>query len=703
MFRSTFEGIRDLRLRWALWQEDAFDLETEADSWASTVEFKRSTLCGVVLHKLSDIQQVLRAITSELSRIYRGLQTAKADTYLPRDFSSIAKDVGDMSPAITDLFDILPVLKEYDSAGSDSELATFRGHLLSIKQSILQDSAGVERKSVQQQPISVRDKDDFPVGDQDDPHSYVRPLPFLRTLEESMLEDLEGCLRIWDEIKNYRNIKPGNRENKECYYLSMSEDIQGLRIHSDEESSVTTAEDEQAHEGAPKCYEYYQFTNLGDWRVAERCKTFVPQDKLHYVVTKFKKNASVVETIKKISPRRRAQIDRLLTEKNFVEWGADGQWHCVFIGSPTPRHVSKKGIREHLKMDVIIAQHILPGIVKPTSPESSKSFLAEISDISEPLKPKKSRDILESNKLYLKERPELGLPSKGKKIATENRNDDKSHEEIRDRSLGSQEIRREVEYLIRSMKDRWLYLLGRVEEDYKDDKFHGRIWDKLHGRIWDKLHGRIRDKFRGLLRDDSLHLRRLQEYRRDVEALFEEMRHRSLHHLERFEEKDNVGIFENFLVDSESLFGEMSDRLLLHLQRFQENCESDEPFKETKGRYLYVRRFREMYEEHRYLFWNTWYRLLCRLQQIVDTCMGNDCPHREMIDSALRRHEKRVASDPPSYEPLIEERKDISEAPQPKERSTESDKFQKVVNVANRVRRGSRVRVIRVHKLRPSR
>lgn len=74
MFRSTFEGVRDLRLRWALWQEDAFHLNTEAGSWASTLEFKRSTLCGVVLRKLSDIRHALKAITSELSLNCRGSQ-----------------------------------------------------------------------------------------------------------------------------------------------------------------------------------------------------------------------------------------------------------------------------------------------------------------------------------------------------------------------------------------------------------------------------------------------------------------------------------------------------------------------------------------------------------------------------------------------------------------------------------------------------
>ena len=74
MFRSTFEGIRDLRLRWALWQEDAFQLENEAGSWAGTVEFKRSTLCEVVLHKLSDIRHGLKAVTSELPLKCHGLQ-----------------------------------------------------------------------------------------------------------------------------------------------------------------------------------------------------------------------------------------------------------------------------------------------------------------------------------------------------------------------------------------------------------------------------------------------------------------------------------------------------------------------------------------------------------------------------------------------------------------------------------------------------
>jgi hypothetical protein len=147
--------------------------------------------------------------------------------------------------------------------------------------------------------------------------------------------------------------------------------------------------------GAPRHYEYYSFTKGNDWRVADRIKISAPKEELEKTVSRGKKTSSVLETMKKMSPDRRAQIDRLLDQKNLAEESRDAQWHCVFIDSPNPKikETNGKRILEHKKMDVIVAQHILPGRAKSSSQERSKSFAGERSDINEPLKPKeKARD-----------------------------------------------------------------------------------------------------------------------------------------------------------------------------------------------------------------------------------------------------------------------------------------------------------------------
>lgn len=147
--------------------------------------------------------------------------------------------------------------------------------------------------------------------------------------------------------------------------------------------------------GTPRRCEYYSFTKGDDWKVADRIKISAPQDELEKKVSKGKKSSSVLETLVKMSPDRRAQIDRLLDQKNATEESRDAQWHCVFIDSPGTKvkEVGGRRIREHKKMNVIVAQHLLSGRVNSTSEEEGKSFIGERSDISEPLKPKdRSKD-----------------------------------------------------------------------------------------------------------------------------------------------------------------------------------------------------------------------------------------------------------------------------------------------------------------------
>ncbi|KAF7502627.1 hypothetical protein GJ744_005421 [Endocarpon pusillum] len=141
--------------------------------------------------------------------------------------------------------------------------------------------------------------------------------------------------------------------------------------------------------GTPMHYKYYVFTRTENWKVADKVEIIAPQEELERKVAKGKKTNSVLEAMKNMSGDRRAQINRLLAEKNLANEHGDAEWQCVLIESPSPRNrrVHGKIIREHLKMDVIIAQHILPDERKASSPRSSKSFVGKISDINEPLKP----------------------------------------------------------------------------------------------------------------------------------------------------------------------------------------------------------------------------------------------------------------------------------------------------------------------------
>jgi hypothetical protein len=139
----------------------------------------------------------------------------------------------------------------------------------------------------------------------------------------------------------------------------------------------------------PMRYEYLVFTKTEDWRVADMVQITAPQDELERKVAKGKKTHSVLEAMKKMSSERRAQITRLLSEKNLAKKHGDAEWQCVFIDSPSPRTktVNGKTVREHLRMDVIIAQHILFDEVKASSPGRSMSFIGRRSDINEPLRP----------------------------------------------------------------------------------------------------------------------------------------------------------------------------------------------------------------------------------------------------------------------------------------------------------------------------
>ena len=64
--RSTFDRIRDLHVRWTIWHEDAFESGTRVGNWESTEDFKRTTLCGLMLRNFNDVLYGLEGIVFRL-------------------------------------------------------------------------------------------------------------------------------------------------------------------------------------------------------------------------------------------------------------------------------------------------------------------------------------------------------------------------------------------------------------------------------------------------------------------------------------------------------------------------------------------------------------------------------------------------------------------------------------------------------------
>lgn len=141
----------------------------------------------------------------------------------------------------------------------------------------------------------------------------------------------------------------------------------------------------QIGKGPSKLYEFYRFTKKEDWTEAHRIKISAPQDELATKAIKAKKNTSVLESLKKMSDKRRAQIDRLIDDKNFRQDDRAAPWSCVYIDSPgsKPKVVGGKRIVEHKQMDVIIAQDLFAG--RGNDLERTRPFMGEKSAINEPL------------------------------------------------------------------------------------------------------------------------------------------------------------------------------------------------------------------------------------------------------------------------------------------------------------------------------
>lgn len=67
--RSAFDRVRDLHVRWKIWHDDAFEPRTRVGSWESTEDFKRTTLCGLMIRNFDNVLIGLEGIALELQSI----------------------------------------------------------------------------------------------------------------------------------------------------------------------------------------------------------------------------------------------------------------------------------------------------------------------------------------------------------------------------------------------------------------------------------------------------------------------------------------------------------------------------------------------------------------------------------------------------------------------------------------------------------
>ncbi|ERF72582.1 hypothetical protein EPUS_02864 [Endocarpon pusillum Z07020] len=93
-------------------------------------------------------------------------------------------------------------------------------------------------------------------------------------------------------------------------------------------------QDPAAHtKGTPMRYKYYVFTKKEDWRVADKVEIIAPQEELERKVAEGRKTNSVLEAMKNMSADRRAQISRLLTEKNLANEHGDAVSGNAFLST----------------------------------------------------------------------------------------------------------------------------------------------------------------------------------------------------------------------------------------------------------------------------------------------------------------------------------------------------------------------------------
>ena len=130
-----------------------------------------------------------------------GRRTTTRRSEKPKEFfSRIANSADEIGSAIALLFEVLPALKEYDHAGPDSGQADFRGHIDSIKQSVLQDPAQLVAESVHhERPVHLAIG--HPGASEHDESRSKEPSlsSESRYTEEWLIDDLKSIVHDFDE------------------------------------------------------------------------------------------------------------------------------------------------------------------------------------------------------------------------------------------------------------------------------------------------------------------------------------------------------------------------------------------------------------------------------------------------------------------------------------------------------------------------
>lgn len=162
-----------------------------------------------------------------------------------------------------------------------------------------------------------------------------------------------------------------------------------------------------AKPGTIMSYEGYTFDQLKGWEVASKRVIRVSEDDIEAKVASKKGQGSIIDTMGKMSSGRRAQIDRLIEEKNRDE--KEPQWFewtpvALEDGKSRTNRRGSKSIKEVFSMDVFIARKVRKNLhgqksEKPKDDKGKPSGVlgGTIVDVRQPLKPKEAsipKDIL---------------------------------------------------------------------------------------------------------------------------------------------------------------------------------------------------------------------------------------------------------------------------------------------------------------------
>lgn len=110
---------------------------------------------------------------------------------------------------VANLFNLLPAAQQYNSEGTDSDIAKFRSQVLSIKQLALRNAVEPGGKKTNPQSSLPLETDYSLVPDQIGGDPLQTILNVCWTAEDFITRDLELCLR---DIEGYQSMKYADHE-----------------------------------------------------------------------------------------------------------------------------------------------------------------------------------------------------------------------------------------------------------------------------------------------------------------------------------------------------------------------------------------------------------------------------------------------------------------------------------------------------------